>query len=79
MPLHVRSDEVADLAAMLVKLTGKSKTEAVRDALSEAVEKQRKMPSFMDKIAELQSKVKADGFRSMPDQKEFSDDLSGGI
>ena len=31
----------------------------------------------LDAIRQLQERVKADGFRSMPDEKAFMDELSG--
>lgn len=79
MPLYVRSEEVNDLADLLVKVTGKSKTDAIRDALQEAVEKARSTPTWAERIVDLQSRVRADGFVPMPDQKAFSDELSGHI
>lgn len=79
MPLYVRSEEVNDMAELLASLTHKSKTDAVKEALAEAIERARKVPSFGERIAELQAMVKADGFKAMPDQREFSDELSGGI
>ena len=79
MALYVRNDEVNAMADLLVELTGKSKTEVVKEALSDAIERVLKRPSLSEAITALQAKVTADGLRTMPDQKAFSDELSGGV
>jgi hypothetical protein len=79
MALYVRNDEVNAMADLLAKLTGKSKTDVVKEALSDAIERVRKKPSLGEAITALQAKVTADGFCTMPDQKDFSDELSGRV
>lgn len=79
MPLYIRSEEVDTLAIKLSLLTGSTKTDAVKSALIDAIDRAKSKPAVLDQIAELQARVKDDGFRSMPDQKAFDDDLSGGI
>ena len=79
MPLYIRSEEVDTLAIKLSLLTGSTKTDAVKTALIDAIDRAKTKPAVLDQIAALQAKVKEDGFRAMPDQKAFDDDLSGGI
>ncbi len=79
MPLYIRSEDVDTLAIKLSLLTGSTKTDAVKTALIDAIDRAKTKPAVLDQIAALQAKVKDDGFRAMPDQKAFDDDLSGGI
>ena len=79
MPLYIRNDEVDHLATKLSLLTGQNKTDAVKGALMKAIEGVKSRPALPDQIAALQARVKADGFRAMPDQKAFDDEQSGGI
>ena len=79
MPLYIRSEEVDTLAIKLSLLTGSTKTDAVKTALIDAIDRAKTKPAVLDQIAALQGRVKDDGFRAMPDQKAFDDDLSGGI
>ena len=79
MALFVDNPVVDDLASQLVSLTGKSKVEVVREALSEYADRLRKKPSLIDSIRDLQAQAKAGGFKRMPDEKAFMDELSGGL
>ena len=79
MPLYIRSEEVDTLAIKLYLLTGSTKTDAVKTALIDAIDRAKTKPAVLDQIAALQAKVKEDGFRAMPDQKAFDDEMSGGI
>lgn len=79
MALFVDNPLVDDLAKQLVAITGKKKVDVVREALEEAVARHRKKPSLLENIQALQAQTKADGFKRLPDEKEFLDDLSGGI
>ena len=81
MPLYIKDDEVDALATELQSITcAPSKTEAVRTALKDAIERKRDRKAMIARIAEIQKKVAAMGPRD-PDfnMKEFMDDLSGGI
>lgn len=77
MGLYIRSDEVNELADELARLKGQKKSDAVRQALSEAIERAKETPTLMDEIGALQERVKAKGFRRMPDEKQFLDDMWG--
>lgn len=79
MAVFVDNPQVDDLVAQLVAITGKKKVDVVREALEEAVARHRTKPSLLDSIRALQAQTKADGFKRLPDEKEFLDDLSGGI
>lgn len=79
MPLYIRSEEVDTLAIKLSLLTGSTKTDAVKTALIDAIDRAKTKPAVLDQIAALQAKVKEDWFRAMPDQKAFDDEMSGGI
>lgn len=65
MALYIRDDSVNVLADLLVKATGKTKTEAVREALRDALARAQTEPSFMEAIAQLQEVVRSDGFRKV--------------
>ncbi|KXF79433.1 hypothetical protein ATN84_06980 [Paramesorhizobium deserti] len=79
MAIYVDNPQVDELVNRLVALTGKKKVDVVREALEEAVARHRKKPSLLESIRELQAQTKADGFKRLPDEKEFLDDLSGDI
>jgi antitoxin VapB len=81
MPLYIKDDEVDALAAELQLVSGaRSKTDAVRTALKDAIERKRKEVPLAERIAKLQERVAAIGPRD-PDfnMKKFMDELSGGI
>lgn len=79
MALFVENPQVDDLMNQLLAITGKTKVAIVREALEEAVARHRTKPSLLDSVRALQAQTKADGFKRLPDEKEFLDDLSGGI
>jgi len=77
MPLYIRDDEVDDLAKQLVRVTGaRTKTDAVRQALQDALENSRDRVPLLDKIRPLQARV-ADLGPVDPDfdMKAFTDEL----
>jgi len=84
MPLYIKDDEVDELANELQRVTGAAtKTEAVRTALKDAIERKQaaRKTSIRKAIREAQAAAAAMGVRADPnfDMKEFMDDLSGGI
>lgn len=79
MAIFVDNPRVDELVNRLVTITGKKKVDVVQEALEEAVARHRKKPSLLDSIRELQAQMKADGFKRLPNEKEFLDDLSGDI
>ena len=79
MPLYIKDDEVDALATELQSISGaRSKTEAVRTALKDAIERKRDKTSMIARIAEIQRQVAAMG-PSDPnfDMKKFSDEMWG--
>ena len=82
MPLYIKDDEVDALAAELQSISGaRSKTEAVRTALKDAIERKRDKTAMIEGIRQAQAMARAMGVRPDPDfdLKEFMDELSGGI
>lgn len=83
MPLYIKDDEVDALATELQTLSGAAtKTEAVRTALKDAIERKWDRKTAMRQaIKEAQEMARKMGVRNDPDfdMKEFMDDLSGGI
>ena len=62
--LSIRDEGVNDLAETLAEMMGVNKTEAVRRAIQNEIERLRSMPTIEDQIAALQEKVKGYGFKS---------------
>ena len=62
--LSIRDEGVNDLAETLAEMLGVTKTEAVRQAIQNEIERIRSMPTIEDQIAALQERVKNYGFRS---------------
>jgi antitoxin VapB len=82
MPLYIKDPEVDDLASELQRVTGAAtKTEAVRTALKDAIERRRDKTAMIEGIRQAQAMARAMGVRPDPnfDMKEFMDELSGGI
>ena len=59
MPLNIRNKQAEELAGMLAKLTGETKTEAVTQALRERLERVRRARSKRRLADELDGIVKA--------------------
>lgn len=82
MPLYIKDPEVDDLANELQRVTGAAtKTEAVRAALKDAIERRRDKTAIIEGIRQAQAMARAMGVRPNADfdMKEFMDELSGGI
>lgn len=77
--LFINDESVNDMAVRLGELLGVNKTEAVRRALSGAIERQEGEADPITKLRQIQARVKRAGFRRMADEKEFLDDLNGGL
>lgn len=80
MPLFIRDESVNDLAEKAAKLTGKTKTDAVRLALESHIEALQSSRTLAERVTVLQARARAlglsaDGF----DDKPLMDDLSGGL
>ena len=82
MALYVKDPEIDRMAERLSRLSRVSKTEAVRTALKDAIERKRaRKTSILKAIRKAQASAAAMGVRpgSDFDMKEFMDELSGGI
>ena len=62
--LSIRDEGVNDLAETLAAMLGVTKTEAVRQAIQNEIERIRSIPTIEDQISALQERVKNYGFRS---------------
>ena len=84
MGLYIRDDGVNELASRLARLTGQTKTQAVRDALESRLAALPARETLKDFLADLHARARAAGFVRDPnwteaEEKAFMDDLSGGI
>ncbi len=66
MALYIKDAEVDELASNLARLTGKSKTAAVRAALEAAIATHCNVPSLAERVLELQKRVRDNGFKDDP-------------
>ena len=84
MGLYIRDDGVNELADRLAKLTGTTKTQAVREALESRLSAVQPREPSETWYADLRARIAAAGIKHDPnwteaDEKAFMDDLSGGI
>ena len=80
MALYIRDDEVDALATHLQELTkARTKTEAVRKALENEIERKRNEIPLRERLAKIREEAWSKGLRPNPDfdQKAFFDELSG--
>ncbi|WP_265501238.1 type II toxin-antitoxin system VapB family antitoxin [Paracoccus beibuensis] len=62
--LSIRDESVNDLAETLAEMMGANKTEAVRLAIQNEIERQKSALTIEDRIEALQEKLKSYGFKS---------------
>lgn len=77
--LFIHDEAVNDMASRLGAMLGTTKTEAVRRALACEIERREHEVDPITKVRAIQERVRRAGFKRMPDEKAFLDDLSGGI
>ena len=79
MPLYIRDNDVAALAAHLQKITGsKTKTDAVRLALQHELQRARAARSFDERNADAMAMADALGATDPAfDMKTFTDEMWG--
>ena len=77
MPLYIRDNDVDALAVQLKKaMKAPSKTEAVRTALANELERNRARTPLMERIKKLQEEVRDLGPRDPNfDMKRFTDEM----
>lgn len=82
MPLYIRDDEVDQLAQQLAVMTNaRSKTDAVRKALRDAVETLTEQKPLLERIAPALALADAIGGPNDPDfdMKAYTDEMWGDI
>ncbi|MBB5760819.1 type II toxin-antitoxin system VapB family antitoxin [Methylorubrum rhodesianum] len=77
MPLNIRSKEVNRLAEKLASRARVSKTEAVRIALVNELERQERRIPLAERLRPLLERVDAVPNTGLPADKAFFDDLNG--
>jgi antitoxin VapB len=79
MPLYIRDDKVDDLAEKVMRATGaKTKTDAVRQALQDALDAKLNQTPLLERIKPLQSRVAGLGPVDPDfDMKTFTDEMWG--
>ena len=78
MPLNIRSEEVNQLAETLASAARVSKTEAVRMALANELQRRdASLTAFMDGIKQIQDRIAAYPETGAKADKAFFDDLNG--
>jgi antitoxin VapB len=77
MPLNIRSREVDELATRLAARLGTTKTEAVRRALANEIERAEPPLSLAERIRPIQERIAARGRTGLEADKAFYDWLSG--
>ena len=65
--LPIRDEGLDDLAQILAEMLGVTKSEAVRLALQNEIERQRSSPTIDDQIAALRERVKSYGVDFHPE------------
>lgn len=63
--LPIRDEGLNDLAQTLAEMLGVNKSEAMRLALQNEIERQRSTPTIDDQIAALRERVKSYGYKSV--------------
>jgi antitoxin VapB len=76
MPLNIRSEEVNELAEKLAGLRNLTKTEAVRQALQEAVKRENDNIPFMERIKVIQERFARYPKTGLEADKAFYDSLN---
>ncbi len=76
MPLNIRSEDVNQLADKLAEATGVSKTEAVRTALTNEIERQQRSESLADRLKPLLDRMDALPSSGLKADKAFYDSLN---
>lgn len=67
MPLNIKNAMVEDLVTELARLTGESKTETVRRALEERLERIRSHTTGIDRAARLRRVLESEIWPAVPD------------
>jgi antitoxin VapB len=76
MPLNIRSREVDELAGRLARRLGTTKTEAVRRALANEIERAEPKVKLAERIRDIQERAAARGRTGLEADKAFYDSLN---
>ena len=77
MPLNIRSEEVNQLAEKLASRAGVSKTEAVRIALRNELDRQNaEREAFLERVKEIQNRLASYPSTGLKADKAFYDSLN---
>ena len=77
MPLNIRSEEMNRLAEKVAALAKVSKTEAVRIALVNEVERLERAPSLLERMRAARQRIAAHPDTGLEADKAFFDELNG--
>ena len=77
MPLNIRSDEVNRLADKLASVARVSKTEAVRIALVNELERRERPMTLAERIKPIQDRIASYPATCLMADKAFYDELNG--
>jgi antitoxin VapB len=77
MPLNIRSEEVNKLAEELAAKRHVTKTEAVKLALVNELERDKQDVSLSERLKPIQDRIMARGRTGLKADKAFFDELSG--
>lgn len=77
MVLHVRDEETDRLVRKLAQKRGVTITEAVRDAVTEALAAEDHVQSLWERTASVRGRLAATPKTGLVADKQFYDDLSG--
>lgn len=77
MPLNIRNEQVNELAERLAKQLGRSKTDAVKLALVNELERQERRVPLRERLAPLQDRIRRRPSTGLAADKAFYDALNG--
>jgi antitoxin VapB len=77
MPLNIRSDEANRLAEQLAAAMKTNKTEAVKSALRNELQRVTSAVPLLDRLRPLQQRIAAFPLTGLEADKAFYDELSG--
>jgi antitoxin VapB len=77
MPLNIRDEEVNRLAGELARRTNRTKTDAVKQALSHELERLDKAVPLWERLRPIQDRIAAWPSTGLEADKAFYDELNG--
>ncbi|MCK0196152.1 type II toxin-antitoxin system VapB family antitoxin [Ancylobacter sp. 6x-1] len=77
MAFHIRDPETDALVRKLAQLRGVGLTEAIHDAVEEALKRERAKTPLWERLQPIAERLRAHEDTGLPADKAFFDDLSG--